>query len=136
MILFHFETSFNLIKKRMIKKWLSETCKEEGMQIGNLNYIFCSDEYLVKKNLEYLNHNTLTDVISFDYSDEKKIHGDIIVSIETVITNAKKYNVDFKEELYRVMVHGLLHLLKYKDNSKTEQKLMREKENYYLEKIT
>ena len=90
---------------------------------------------LLEKNIKYLNHNTFTDVISFDYSTKNKIHGDILISVERVKENARLYNQKFSTELNRVMAHGLLHLLGYKDKSEAEAKIMRSKENYYLSKL-
>ncbi len=135
MILFHFNTILKLHNKKPIKKWLNDVCIEEGWKIGDLNYVFCDDDYLIEINKTYLNHNTLTDTISFDYSNKYLISGDIMISIPRVVENAKKYNVEFKHELYRVMVHGLLHLLKYNDKNKAEKELMQEKEDYYINKI-
>ena len=98
-------------------------------------FVFCNDQFLLEKNIKYLNHNTLTDVISFDYSTKNKIHGDILISVERVKENARLYNQKFSTELNRVMAHGLLHLLGYKDKSEAEAKIMRSKENYYLSKL-
>jgi probable rRNA maturation factor len=101
--------------------------------LGELVYIFCNDDYLLEKNIKYLNHNTLTDVITFDYCLDKIISGDILISVERVRENSESYNVSFSEELNRVMVHGLLHLLKYNDKTKKQSKIMREKEDFYLQ---
>ena len=106
------------------------------MIIGELVYVLCNDEYLLKKNIQFLNHNTLTDVITFDYSDDKIISGDILISTERVVENAKIFNVNYLTELHRVIVHGLLHLLGYKDKIEKDANIMREKENYYLNKFT
>lgn len=114
------------------KEWLAKVIKNEGMQLGEIVYIFCNDEYLTKKNIEFLNHDTLTDVITFDYCKEKNINGDIFISTERVKENAKTYNTNYMTELYRVMVHGLLHLHGYKDKSREEKELMKSKENYYI----
>ena len=112
--------------------WLKKIILSEGKQPGNIVYVFCLDEYLIKNNLQFLNHNDLTDVITFDYCKEKVVSGDILISTERVSENAKLFEVDFLTELHRVMVHGLLHLLGYKDKTKEDAKLMRSKENYYL----
>jgi len=119
-----------------INLWINSVIMEEGMIIGELVYVFCNDEYLLKKNIEFLNHNTLTDVITFDYSEDKIISGDILISTERVVENAKIFNVNYLTELQRVMVHGLLHLLGYKDKIEKDANTMRKKENYYLTKIT
>ena len=112
--------------------WLKKVVSSEGKKIGKIVYIFCPDEYLVKKNIQFLNHNTLTDVITFDYCKGEIVNGDVLISTERVSENAKLFEVDFLTELHRVMVHGLLHLLGYKDKTKEEAELMRSKENYYL----
>jgi len=121
-----------LNKKREIKSWLQSVAKEEGKKIGELNYVFCSDSYLLEMNQQYLNHNTLTDIITFDQSDNPTIvEGDIYISFDRVKENGSSLQSE-KTELYRVMVHGLLHLLGYKDKKTEEQQLMRSKEDYYL----
>ena len=132
MIRFHFTNSFTLKNKRKIKNWLKDTIVNEKKKIGDINYIFCSKEYLKKMNNDYLTKNYETDVISFDFSNDNKISGDIYISSETVKKNSIIFNVCFNNELKRVMVHGLLHLLNYNDKSKQELKIMREKENFYI----
>ena len=119
-----------------LKLWINNVIKEEEMIIGELVYVLCNDEYLLKKNIQFLNHNTLTDIITFDYSDDKIISGDILISTERVVENAKIFNVNYLTELHRVMVHGLLHLLGYKDKIEKDADTMRKKENYYLNKFT
>ena len=116
--------------------WINSVIIEEKMMIGELVYVLCNDEYLLTKNIQFLNHNTLTDVITFDYSEDKIISGDILISTERVVENAKIFNVNYLTELHRVMVHGLLHLLGYKDKIEKDKNTMREKENYYLNKFT
>jgi len=132
MIRFHFTNSFTLKNKRKIKNWLKDTIVNEKKKVGDINYIFCSKEYLKKINNDYLSKNYETDVISFDFSKDNKISGDIYISSETVKKNSIIFNVCFNNELKRVMVHGLLHLLNYNDKSKQELKIMREKENFYI----
>ena len=132
MISFNYETNFSLDNEAELSKWISQVIILEGFIEGELNYIFCNDEYLLKLNIEYLNHDTLTDIISFDYTLGKQINGDIYISTERVLENAKDFDVSFIEELKRVMVHGVLHYCGYKDKTKSESKLMREKENHYL----
>ncbi len=132
MIRFHFTNSFTLKNKRKIKNWLKDTIVNEKKKVGDINYIFCSKEYLKKMNNDYLIKNYETDVISFDFSNDNKISGDIYISSETVKKNSIIFNVCFNNELKRVMVHGLLHLLNYNDKSKQELKIMREKENFYI----
>ena len=132
MIRFHFTNSFTLKNKRKIKHWLKDTIVNEKKKVGDINYVFCSKEYLKKMNNDYLSKNYETDVISFDFSKDNKISGDIYISTETVKKNSSIFNVGFINELKRVMVHGLLHLLNYNDKSKQDQKIMREKENFYI----
>jgi rRNA maturation RNase YbeY len=132
MIRFHFTNSFTLKNKRKIKNWLKDTIVNEKKKVGDINYVFCSKQYLKKMNNDYLSKNYETDVISFDFSKDNKISGDIYISSETVKKNSIIFNVCFNNELKRVMVHGLLHLLNYNDKSKQELKIMREKENFYI----
>ena len=136
MIDFQYIENDKLSNTEDLNLWLNSVIKEEGMVIGELVYVFCNDEYLLKRNIQFLNHNTLTDVITFDYSEEEIISGDILISTERVVENAKIFNVNYLTELHRVMVHGLLHLLGYKDKTEKDANTMREKENYYLNKFT
>ena len=112
--------------------WLKKIIKLEKKKLGELVYVFCNDNYLIKQNIKFLNHNYYTDVLTFDYSDQDIISGDILISVERVYDNAKKFNVEFLSELDRVMAHGLLHLLGYKDKTNSELEVMRLKENFYL----
>ena len=129
MISFNYETSFKLASKSDYSKWLSLVIQSEGKREGDINYIFCDDEFLVKINQQYLNHNTLTDIISFDYSVGNELHGDVFISVQRVRENAAEFMVSFEEELKRVMVHGVLHYCGYKDKSAKDQKEMRLKED-------
>ena len=132
MILFFFETTFQLLHKRPLKKWLNEVAKHENRKMGDVNIIFVNDEQLLNLNKQYLNHKTLTDIITFDYSEEKNIHGDVFISIERVKENAQKYHCVFEEELNRVMAHGIFHLCGYKDKKKSDEILMKQKEEEAL----
>ena len=126
------DITFSLKEKLKHKAWLNEVAKQEGKKIQELTYVFCSDEYLLQINQEYLNHDTLTDIVTFDNSeDPKKIEGDIFISIERVKENGNKLGTS-ETELKRVMVHGLLHLLGYKDKKKEDKTLMTEKEDFYI----
>jgi probable rRNA maturation factor len=136
MIDFQYIENDKLSNTEDLNLWLNSVIKEEGMLIGDLVYVLCTDEYLLKKNIQFLNHNTLTDVITFDYSQDEIISGDILISTERVVENAKIFKVNYLTELQRVMVHGLLHLLGYKDKIEKDANTMREKENYYLNKFT
>ena len=129
MINFNYESEFTLDNEEAIATWLSAVILSENKNEGEINYIFCDDEYLHKINLEYLNHDTLTDIISFDYTMGNEISGDIFVSIERVLDNAKDYNTLFEDELKRVLVHGVLHYCGYKDKSEADEELMRSKED-------
>jgi metalloprotein, YbeY/UPF0054 family len=120
------------LDRKLLKNWLTETIKFEGKSVGDIIYIFCSDSYLLKINKEYLNHDYYTDIITFDYVTNKLISGDIFVSYDRVVENSSIYDVSITNELCRVMIHGILHLLGYKDKSDKDQLIMREKENYYL----
>jgi rRNA maturation RNase YbeY len=135
MISFNYETDFKLDNETVISEWISNTISNENCKEGEINYIFCDDEYLHKLNVEFLEHDTLTDIISFDYSVGKELHGDIYISIERVADNAKDFDVDISEELKRVMIHGVLHYCGFKDKTEDDAKLMREKENHYLDAL-
>ncbi|WP_422861837.1 rRNA maturation RNase YbeY [Flagellimonas sp. W118] len=129
MIDFHFETNFSLKELTQYSDWITRIIESEGRETGKVDYIFCSDDYLLEMNQRYLNHDTFTDIVTFDYSEEKLISGDIFISIDRVKDNAVSFNVDCQEELLRVMSHGVLHLIGYKDKGEDEIKLMRKKEN-------
>ena len=129
MITFNSETSFTLKNQNKLVKWIGDVVSSEGFQVGEINYIFCDDSYLNKINQEFLNHDTFTDVISFDYTLGKEVSGDIFISIERVLENAEKFNEVFENELHRVMIHGILHFMGYKDKTKKEKTLMRTKED-------
>ena len=135
MINFNYETDFKLDSEEQISTWITDTVSSEAYKLEEINYVFCDDEYLHKLNVEFLNHDTLTDIISFDYSVGKIIQGDIFISIERVGDNAKDFNVSFEEELKRVIIHGVLHYCGYKDKTDDDAKLMREKENHYLSQL-
>jgi rRNA maturation RNase YbeY len=129
------DITFGLKEKLKHKAWLKDAAKAEGFTIGELNYIFCSDAYLLDINQKYLGHDTLTDIVTFDNSeDPKMIEGDIFISVERVRENAIKFDT-VDSELKRVMVHGLLHLAGYKDKDKAQKELMRNKENEHLKNI-
>jgi rRNA maturation RNase YbeY len=127
------DTSFQIKQKLKRKKWLKEITSLESYKILDLNYIFCSDEYLHKINLQYLDHDTFTDIITFDNSEHiGEIEGDIYISIDRIKENAKDHEVDQETELSRVLSHGLFHLLGYKDKTSSESKKMREKEEFAI----
>ena len=127
------DTSHSLKDHPLIISWIKKVAEQSDHEIISLNYIFCSDDYLLKINTEYLNHSYLTDVITFDNSEKgAKIEGDIFISTDRVEENAKSYHLDFQQELHRVIIHGLLHLLGFNDKTETERKQMREKEDACL----
>lgn len=129
MIQFNYETEFQLDNEEAFTKWISAVIISENKNEGEINYIFCDDDYLHKINLEHLGHDTLTDIISFDYSIGNELHGDIFVSIERVKDNALDFEVSFDEELKRVLAHGVLHYCGYKDKSESDERIMRSKED-------
>ncbi len=129
MINFNFENNFQLSNTDDYFNWISFVIASESYVLGEINYIFCNDDYLHKINLEYLNHDTLTDIITFDNTVGKVINSDIFISTERVADNANDFNVSFHDELLRVMIHGILHLCGYKDKTDTEATLMRSKED-------
>ena len=134
MISFNYESDFNLDEEQSFSNWITNTILEENCKEGEINYIFCSDDYLHKLNVDFLNHDTLTDIISFDYSVGKELHGEIYISVDRVKENASDFKVSFEDEMARVIIHGVLHYCGYKDKSEEEEKLMRSKEDYYLGK--
>ncbi|MFY1048147.1 rRNA maturation RNase YbeY [Chryseobacterium sp. GP-SGM7] len=116
------------------KKWLEEIILSERKKLGEINYIFCNDDYLLKVNQDYLQHDYYTDIITFDYVKGKTISGEIFVSLQRISDNASTLSKDYEEELRRVLAHGVLHLSGYKDKTEEEEKLMRSKEDFYLAK--
>ena len=133
MISYNYEIDFKLGSEDKLTLWLSDLIASEQHVEGDINYIFCDDDYLLKLNVEFLDHDTLTDIISFDYTVGKELHGDIFISVERVKDNASGFKTDFNNELQRVMAHGLLHFCGYKDKTERQSKEMRNKENYYLD---
>jgi probable rRNA maturation factor len=129
MISINYETTFKLTKKSDYTKWLSRVILSENKKEGDINFVFCDDDYLIGLNQQYLSHDTLTDIISFDYSVGNELHGDVFISIERVRDNAKDFNVSFEEEIKRVMVHGVLHYCGYKDKTDKDKEKMRLKED-------
>ena len=134
-VFFHKENVSFSINEELVVKWLDESVKPLGFVIGELSFIFCSDEYLKEINIKYLNHDFFTDVITFDYSKEKLLFGDVYVSTDRVKENAKTYSSSFNKELFRVIIHGVLHLCGFNDKTKKEKTLIRSKENEALSTI-
>ncbi len=132
MINFYSETNFNLAQESDISQWISDIISLEGYEEGEVSYIFCDDAYLLELNIQFLDHDTLTDIISFDNTVGKQINGDIYISVERVKENAAEYNNSFTDELHRVIIHGILHYCGYKDKTDEEAKIMRAKEEASL----
>ncbi|RZP04870.1 MAG: rRNA maturation RNase YbeY [Flavobacteriales bacterium] len=132
MIDFFSETVFSLQNPNEIARWISKIINDQKREEGEIRYIFCDDQYLHKLNLEFLNHDSLTDIISFDNSLGDQINGDIFISIERVKENADTYKTNFEDELHRVIIHGILHYCGFNDKTKAEAALMRKKEDEAL----
>lgn len=130
---FNEDISFTLKQKDHTRAWINQTILSEGYHLNELTFIFCNDDYLLNINRQYLNHDTYTDIITFDNSEvEGEITGDIFISIDRIRDNAAKFGVSVQDELHRVIIHGTLHLLGYRDKTRTEKALMTEKEDAYL----
>jgi probable rRNA maturation factor len=125
------DVDFQLVREEILRGWIESTIEKEGKKLGALSYIFCSDDYLHKLNVEYLNHDTLTDVITFPYN-KNPVEGDIFISIDRVKDNAQDLNISFEQELHRVMIHGVLHLCGYLDETDEEEAIIRQKEDECL----
>jgi len=119
------------LKYRSIKQWIASEIEKENFELGNINYIFCSDEYLLKMNIKHLEHDYYTDIISFDYCEDNLISGDLFISLDRIKENAVLYGTN-ESEIYRVMIHGILHLCGYKDDTEEESENMRQRENEAL----
>jgi rRNA maturation RNase YbeY len=130
------EINYKLSEKSKLKKWLTQVAENHKMKIGELNYVFTNDDVLLHYNQKYLNHHTYTDIITFDNCTETMVAGDIIISVDRVNENAKKFKVSATEELHRVMAHGLLHLLGYKDKKKSDVEEMRKQETKALKLLS
>ena len=135
MINYFFEdTNFKFNKRRATSKWLKSAIALENKKLGDISIIYCSDDYLLEINKQYLSHDYYTDVITFNYCEGDLISGDIFISVDTIKANAAEYGASFDNELCRVMVHGILHLIGYDDDCESNQLIMRQKEDFYLER--
>lgn len=135
MINYFFEdTNFKFNKRRATSKWLKSAIALENKKLGDISIIYCSDDYLLEINKQYLSHDYYTDVITFNYCEGDLISGDIFISVDTIKANAEEYGASFDNELCRVMVHGILHLIGYNDDCESNQLIMRQKEDFYLER--
>ena len=130
---FFYQKKFHFTNQNAITKWLHSVARKEKRNISNLNYIFTNDAYLLSLNKQFLHHDTLTDILTFDDSENKAISAEIYISVERVKNNTIRYGTKFHEELKRVMVHGLLHCCGYRDKSAAEKKEMRSREDFYLQ---
>ena len=134
MVTYHFEdTDFQFKNRKFNNMWLKMVVESEIKKLGQVAIVFCSDNYILDINQRYLQHDYFTDIITFDYCENNLISGDLFISVDSVKENSLFYGVDFETELNRVIVHGILHLIGYDDHSEEDIKVMREKENYYLE---
>lgn len=124
------------IQKRKITNWIKDTIVSEGKITGDISFIFCSDDYLLEVNKQYLDHDYYTDIITFDYVADNVISGDIFISVDRVKENASEFKIEFLDELSRIIIHGVLHLLGYKDKSKKDKALMTQKEDFYLKVLS
>jgi probable rRNA maturation factor len=139
------EIYFTLKQKKLVRQWIIDSCANEGKKPGQINYIFCSDAFLLQLNKSYLNHSSLTDIITFPILDDpspikakailRALNGEIYISIDRVRENAKKFKIDFENELRRVMIHGVLHLCGYGDKKAIEKNKMRQLESFYLKRF-
>ena len=134
-ISFHYETNFLLENTESFIRWIKNVISEENKELGEVNYIFCDDKYLLEKNIKYLDHGTLTDIITFNYCEGDIISSDIMISVERVMENSSIFENSFSEELNKVMIHGILHLIGYNDKTDGEKEIIRKKEDYYVNKF-
>lgn len=130
------ETKFNLQYKAIVKKWIKGIVEASGKRVGDINIIFCDDESLLEINKQFLNHNYYTDIITFDYCEGVTISGELYISVDTVEANAKEYDVSFRDEMHRVIIHGILHLIGFDDHSEQQTAQMREQEDLALDQLS
>lgn len=134
-LFFNEDIKFNLSQKQILKSWIKQAISNEDKTCDSINFIFTSDNFLLEINKKYLSHNYFTDIVTFNYCSNNLISGDIYISLETVKNNSIRFNVSMIEELYRVMIHGVLHLIGYNDSNEFEKSIMREKEDFYLARL-
>ena len=134
-LFFNEDIKFNLTQKKLLKSWIKQVIANENKICDSINFIFTSDKFLLEINKKLLSHNYFTDIVTFNYCTDNLISGDIYISLETVKNNSISFNVSMIEELYRVMVHGVLHLIGYNDSNELEKSRMREKEDFYLDRL-
>jgi len=132
---FNEDVSLPKLKKRKLISWIKNVIQSEGKKVGQVSFIFCSDDYLLEVNKKYLDHDYYTDIITFDYVEENVIQGDIFISVDRVKENSVTFRTIFEDEIHRILIHGILHLLGYKDKLKKDKHLMTTKEDYYLNEL-
>ena len=132
MIEFSSQNGFEINNEQSLVNWITDVISQEDLELGDLSFVFCSDDFLYQMNIDYLEHDTLTDIITFDYRVGSLINGEVYISTDRVADNAKDFEVSFKHELHRVVIHGVLHICGYGDLTKEEEKLMRSKEDWAL----
>ena len=132
---FNEDVSLPKLKKRKLISWIKNVIQSEGKKVGQVSFIFCSDDYLLEVNKKYLNHDYYTDIITFDYVEENVIQGDIFISVDRVKENSVTFRTIFEDEIHRILIHGILHLIGYKDKLKKDKHLMTTKEDYYLNEL-
>jgi len=131
MIKYLYNTDFKLKNEKTMSSWIINVINEEKKEVGKINFYFCNDNELLKSNIKYLNHDEYTDILTFDYSEKNSVSADIMISIDRVRENSSIFDQKFEDELHRVIIHGILHIIGYNDKTEEEKKLMRKKENYY-----
>ncbi|MGE0089852.1 MAG: rRNA maturation RNase YbeY [Bacteroidales bacterium] len=134
-LFFNEDIKFNLSQKKLLKNWIKQAISNENKKCDSINFILTSDNFLLEINKKFLSHNYFTDIVTFNYCTNSLISGDIYISVETVKNNSIRFNVPMIEELYRVMIHGVLHLIGYNDSNDLEKSIMREKEDFYLDRL-
>ncbi len=126
------ETNYRILKKRLIREWVKKTIVSENNRVGEINIVLCSDDFLYQMNIGYLKHDTLTDIITFDYTEDNIVSGELFISISRIKENSRIYSKSIKDELHRVIIHGILHLCGYNDKNDSQSQEMTMKENFYL----
>ena len=134
MIKYLYNTDFKLENEKTISSWIINVIDEEKKELGEINFYFCDDNELLESNTKYLNHEQYTDILTFDYSEKNSISADIMISVDRVQENSSIFDQKFEDELHRVIIHGILHIIGYNDKTEEEKKLMRKKEDYYIKK--
>ena len=135
MIKYLYNTDFKLKNEKTISSWIINVIDEETKELGEISFYFCDDNELLESNTKYLNHEEYTDILTFDYSEKKLVSADIMISVDRIQENSSIFDQKFEDELHRVIIHGILHIIGYNDKTEEEKKLMRKKEDYYIKKV-